>query len=211
MQNASRKGRTGADYPKTSAGICGTRLALLGADAMAGPRVLFLTRLARPLVLARLNRCDMTTLAPTAVLNETMGKLESALLSPVISGELATWIRNVQESAATFALDFTCYLNTVLHVQYAEIARTDPELLTRVEQLIEADQKLLKDVAAFHEELHLLGQRAVQVDKHESKLAEQRERVEQRGIDLLLRIKKQQAAADAWLAEAHYRDRGVAD
>jgi hypothetical protein len=35
--------------------------------------------------------------------------------------------------------------------------------------------------------------------------------VEEEGIGLILAIKKQQAAAATWLAEAHFRDRGVAD
>jgi hypothetical protein len=151
------------------------------------------------------------TLAPEQTLQETISKLEAALLAPVVSGELLNWVRHVEQAAATFAMDFATYVRSVLHVQYNEIAASDPELLTHVEQLIKADQQLLQDLAVFHEELHALRQRAEKVVKHESKLDEHRKRVEDAGIQLIVRIKKQQAAAGTWLAEALYRDRGVAD
>jgi predicted DNA binding CopG/RHH family protein len=148
-------------------------------------------------------------LAPEQTLQDTIAKLETALLAPVVSGELLNWVRNVEQAATTFAMDFATYVRTVLHVQYAEIANNDPELLPQVEKLIEADQQLLQDLACFHEELHALRQRAAQVEKHESKVADHRQRVEEAGLSLILRIKKQQAAAGTWLAEALYRDRGV--
>jgi hypothetical protein len=69
----------------------------------------------------------------------------------------------------------------------------------------------LEEVAKFHEDLHELEQRAKRVGKHESKLEEHRERIENEGIALIVRIKKQMAAADTWLAESLYRDRGVGD
>lgn len=150
-------------------------------------------------------------LATEITLQETMGKLEHVLLAPVVSGELQNWVRNVQQAAATFAMDFTTYVHTILHVQYEQIVSTDPELDSAVQLLVQEDQKLLGDLAQFHEDLHALSERAERVDKHESKVEEQRKRLEEAGIDLIVRIKKQQAAAGTWLTEAHYRDRGVKD
>jgi hypothetical protein len=153
----------------------------------------------------------MTALAPEQTLHETMGRLEAALLAPVVSGELQNWIRTVEQAAATFGLDWTRYLHSVLHVQYAEISRNDPELLSCVEQMVRADQDLLENYVRFHEDLHDMALRAAQVKKHEAKLEEQRQRIEEAGISLIVKIKKQEAAAATWLAEALYRDRGVAD
>jgi hypothetical protein len=155
----------------------------------------------------------MTTFVspPEQAIQETMAKLEAALLAPVVSGELQAWIRQVQQAATTFGTDWACYLHSVLHVQYAEIAGTDPELLGRVEQMVKTDQQLLEDFARLQEELHELGCRAQKVDKHESKLAEHRQRLEDFGIKIIVNIKKQQAAAVTWLGEALYRDRGVGD
>jgi hypothetical protein len=144
-------------------------------------------------------------------LQETMRRFESALLAPVVGGELMTWITGVREAAATFGLDWTRYLRSVLHIQYDEIAKVDPELLHQVDQMVEADELLLEDYANFHESLQELAARASKVASHESRLEAAREEIEKTGIDLVVRIKKQQAAADTWLTEAHYRDRGVAD
>jgi len=79
---------------------------------------------------------------------------------------------------------------------------------TQVEKLICNDRQLLEQLTGFHEELHLLAQASAQVTKNEGKLAEQRKRLEEAGTALILNIKKQQASAGTWLAEAHFRDRG---
>ncbi len=154
---------------------------------------------------------SVTTLAPEQNLTETMAKLEKALLTPAIPGELSIWTQTVQDAAATLAMDLASYLRSVLHLQYNEIAKTDPEMSAHVEKLLAGDQHLLELAARFHEELHKLAAAAEHVKKNEGKLAELRERVETDGLAMILSIKKQQAVATTWLAEARYRDRGVAD
>ena len=151
----------------------------------------------------------MSTVAPEHTLQETMTKLEAALLAPVVSGEMKSWVHNVQQAAATFAMDWARELHTVLHVQYEQIANTDSELSSCVEKMIQADHELLEELARFHEKLHDLQGAAEHVDWQETKLAAQRKDIEQFGISLIVRIKKQQSAATTWLAEAMYRDRGV--
>jgi hypothetical protein len=154
----------------------------------------------------------MTTITPVEhALQETMRRFEAALLTPVVGGELKAWITGVREAAATFGLDWTRYLRSVLHMQYDEIAKADPELLHQVDQMVAADEQLLEDYAQFHESLQELAARANKVASHESRLDDSREELERSGIDLVVRIKRQQAAATTWLSEAHYRDRGVAD
>jgi hypothetical protein len=163
-------------------------------------------------LLQPLEEFTMTTISPVEhALQETMHRFESALLTPVIGGELKAWITGVREAAATFGLDWTRYLRSVLHVQYDEISKVDPELLSQVDQMVQADELLLEDYARFHELLQELAARAARVASHESRLEESRHELERAGIDLVVRIKKQQTAASTWLSEAHYRDRGVAD
>ena len=108
------------------------------------------------------------------------------------------------------AVDLTSHLRTVLHVQYEEIAKTDPEMSAHVEKLERGDDQLLAQLTQFLEDLHALAEAASHVTRNEGKLAEQRQGVEDAGIALVLAIKKQQAAAATWLDEAHFRDRGVA-
>jgi len=153
----------------------------------------------------------MTALVQEQTLEETLHKVETALLSPVVSGELKSWVDNVQQAAATFAVDWTGYLNTVLHAQYEEIANTDTEMLPIVQKMIKTDEQLLGELASFHDSLHQLKSRAADVNWQESKLASERQRVEEAGLALILKIKKERAAATTWLAEALYRDRGNVD
>ena len=147
----------------------------------------------------------------TADLNETLATLETALLTPVVSGEMASWGRIAQQAATELEKRLPPYLRSVLHPQYAEIARSDSELLSRVEQLIAEDQSLLLDQSAFCDRMNSFAARAAQAKKDEAQVAAERTQLEQDGISLIVRIKKQRAAADTWLAEANYRDRGPVD
>lgn len=153
----------------------------------------------------------MTTTLCTQALHESVDRLEAALLAPALPGELKDWLHIVEEAAQTFAVDWTRHLHSTAHVEYRQIGKNDPEMLPTVEKLIEADQQLLSDLASFHEELHSLARQAEEVGWHEDKLAGRRKKLEDFGTQLLLRIKKQQLAADSSLSEAFYRDRGTKD
>ena len=146
-----------------------------------------------------------------ADLNDTLATLETALLTPVVSGELESWARAAQQAATELEKRLPPYLRSVLHPQYAEIARSDSELLPRVEQLIAEDQNLLLEQSAFCDRMNSFAARAAQVKKDEAQVAVERTQLEQEGIGLIVRIKRQRAAADTWLAEANYRDRGPVD
>ena len=103
------------------------------------------------------------------------------------------------------------YIPLVLHAQYAEIAKTDPDLLTRVEQMVKEDEALLAEMERFRGDLANLLERVPLVKKDEGKTDEHRLRIEEQGTALVQRVKKQQATASTWLNEAIYRDRGVGD
>lgn len=144
-------------------------------------------------------------------LNEALTQLETALLSPAVSGELESWARTVQELAGKLAQKLPTYLKSVLHPQYAQIAKDDAELLTRVEQLIAEDQNVLLEQDAFNQRAAEFVSRASQIKKDEAQIAADRAKLEQEGLNFVLRIKRQRAAADTWLGEANYRDRGPVD
>jgi hypothetical protein len=147
----------------------------------------------------------------TSELNESLTRLETAMLAPVVSGELESWARTLQEATNGLSQRLPSYLHSVLHPQYAEIAKSDSELLTRVQQLIAEDQNLILEQDKFEKRVNDFVRRASQIKKDEAQTAAERGKLEQEGIALVLRIKRQRAAADTWLAEANYRDRGPVD
>src|SRR6478672_2288981 len=137
-----------------------------------------------------------TTLAPAEQkLQPAMSQLEAALLAPVVSGQLTSWTHAVLEALNAFGPSWVDFVKTVLHPQYNEIAKTDNDLLRRVEQMIQEDQQLVAEFNQLQKRVEDFAKRADEVKKHESKAAEDREKVEQAGIALIVRIKKQQSAA----------------
>jgi hypothetical protein len=144
-------------------------------------------------------------------LNDALTALETALLTPEVSGELESWARAVQEATEALSQRLPSYLKSVLHPQYAEIAKSDPELLSRVEQLIAEDQNVVLDQDAFRTRVNEFTKRASQIKKDEAQVTNERTKLEQEGLALILRIKRQRTAADTWLNEANYRDRGPVD
>jgi hypothetical protein len=149
--------------------------------------------------------------AEEAALNEALMRLERALLTPVIPGELEDWVQAAQTATAALAEPLQRYVQSILHPQYAEIAKTDPEMLTHVEQLIAADKTILAGYQQFLSTMGDLVQRAPTAKKDETKVSALLAQVEKDGTALILGIRKQQAAASAWLDEALYRDRGPVD
>ncbi len=145
------------------------------------------------------------------VVNEAMTKLETALLTPLVSGELDSWVQDVREAGVELGPALREYIESVLHAQYVQIAKTDEELLSRVEQMIEEDKNLLGEYDGFLAELATLAARVPSAEKDELKIADHRAHVETRGNALILRIRKQRATASTWLSEAFYRDRGPVD
>ena len=116
----------------------------------------------------------MSTATPVQTLQDTIGRLEEALLTPPIAGDMPGWIRNVEQAAATLTVDWTRHLHSVQHPQYRETAQTDSEQLPRVEKLIAAEEALLQELTRFHEELHSLAEQAEAVGWHEGKLQARR-------------------------------------
>ena len=147
----------------------------------------------------------------THELTDSLTRLETALLSPVVSGELESWAKTVAETTQQLAHCLPEFLDNVLHPQYALIAKADAELLSRVEQLVAEDKNMLHDLETFRSQADQFVARAAQVKKDEVQLAGHRQTLEQNGIELIVRVRRQRAAADTWMAEANYRDRGPVD
>ena len=143
-------------------------------------------------------------------LKEIIDNLERALLTPVVAGELVGWVSTVQDAADDLDEAIHPFLN-VLHTEYKEIAKSDSEMLSRVEQLMDGEKKMLSMLEEFRRDLHILATRAPEVYSDEAKAADERMKVEKQGIRLLTQIKRQQAGVSTWLAEAVYRDRGPVD
>ena len=145
------------------------------------------------------------------VVTEALNKLETVLITPLVSGELDDWVQQVREATLELGASLREYIESVLHAQYVQIAKTDVELVSRVEQMIEEDKNLLCEYDGFLAEVDTLAARVPAAERDELKITDHRAHLEARGTALVLRIKKQRATASTWLSEAFYRDRGPVD
>lgn len=106
-----------------------------------------------------------------AELDNALSKLETALLSPVVAGELESWARTAQDAATLLAERLPTHLKFVLHPQYAEIAKSDAELLPKVEQLVAEDQKVALEQDAFRTRLNDFAKLASEIKKDEARIS----------------------------------------
>jgi hypothetical protein len=114
-------------------------------------------------------------------LKESIDRLERALLTPVLSGEVVQWVKNVQEAAVCLDEAMQPFFNGVLHADYKEIAKSDNELLYRVEQMVAEERKLLERKDHFQQRLQHLADRAPHVHSDEAKVASRRRYLAARG------------------------------
>jgi hypothetical protein len=144
-------------------------------------------------------------------LREALGRLETALGTPVLSGELTDWVQSVQRALDGCVRALRGEFDYGHPQQYADILQQDLEIARQVEQLKEEDRAILADVGRFGEELDHLAIVAKAVGRHESQAIEGANQVVQSGLMLVARVRKQQTAITTWLMEAYQRDQGTVD
>ena len=152
-----------------------------------------------------------TAVAEDKELKESLAKFETAILTPVVSGELKEWVRMATMACNEARNQLQSYRQAALNPQCAVIKEADPDLWPKIQQLTLEDDAIAQALADFRDNLASLAHRAAEVETHESKANNQRETVEAQGLALVLRIRKQLAAADTWFSESLLRDRGTGD
>jgi hypothetical protein len=144
-------------------------------------------------------------------LRGALGEFEQRLEVPIVPGEMENWMRSVHESSCHVA---AVLLQRVDHAHGAilrEILREDTSLAARVEQLEEEDEGILARAAEIQRTAENLLVAAAKVEPHEGKLENTVRLFTEDALQLVLRIRKQEAALETWYQEAFLRDRGVVD
>jgi len=144
-------------------------------------------------------------------LREALGEFEHRLETPIVPGEMESWMRGVHESSCHVA---AILLERVDHAHGAvlrEILREDTSLASRVEQLEEEDDATLARAAEIQKSAAHLLMAATKAEPHEGKLENAVRVFTDEALQLVLRIRKLEAALETWYQEAFLRDRGVVD
>jgi hypothetical protein len=144
-------------------------------------------------------------------LKPALEAFETALLTPIVSGELVVWSDAVRDSWAKLSPLVDEQLTSGHPKQYAEMTREDPEIYSRVDNLKNADSKL----QAERNELDVLIQRLTQlgelIEPDERKFHEFQANLRKAGVDFVTQVRQQQVAVQTWYLEAFNRDRGFVD
>lgn len=148
--------------------------------------------------------------APPDRLKPAIERLETALVMPVVPGELTTWAANVRQ-----AFDETIAVWEARRAaddqNLKEIGEQDPELLYKVEQLKAEREEAWRHAQEVSEMIGRIEHRAEAVEPDERLAQKQLEDTVARGLDFVIRLRKLDAELTTWLLEAFQRDRGVGD
>ena len=143
--------------------------------------------------------------------HDVLEGLESALEAPVVPGEMESWIRTVQEAWEPVADRLHIEMEVHHPEQLDEIAKQDDEMLPQVEKLREEDRLIMEQFEEVGQWLTQLVERAPKLEPHEQRADQAVQQLVDNGIDLVVRIRKQESALKTWFVEAFNRDRGIAD
>jgi len=144
-------------------------------------------------------------------LDQALGTFEKGLVTPVVPGELASWIASLRESLDEVG---NCLRNAVESVhdeRYQQIVQRDAELSTRVTQMREEDVQLLSDFHAVDHQLTTLETQQSAKTAGVSKMDRLRADLVDQSLAFVIRVKAQEAALSTWQMESFQRDRGLGD
>ena len=144
-------------------------------------------------------------------LKVSLDRFETCLVTPVMSGELISWVGEAQSAWDEFLPHVRQHLSELHPRQYKEISKADPELLPRTEKLQAEDAAIEEDGEVFERLIHRFAEHAPKFEPDEEKIAKPLKDLVDAGIAFVTRVRKQEAAVQAWFMEAFTRDRGVAD
>jgi hypothetical protein len=144
-------------------------------------------------------------------LAESIAAFETSLMTPVVSGELATWVAAAKRTAKGLADVFAQQIK-VFHPQQLRVIKRDGEDLHKRVQDLEAEDRLISDkLREVIDRIAVLDERTERIGSDEARASAQQQDVVDQGLDVILHIRKQETALRTWLSEALNRDTGVAD
>jgi hypothetical protein len=144
-------------------------------------------------------------------LREALTALETALDTPVISGELKDWVESVHKAFDAATAKLQVQFQQGHRRQFANILQQDLEMARQVEQLKEEDRAILQQMNEVSRELNGLAAVAAAVGRHESRAQEYERQVVRAGQMFIARVRQQETAITTWLMEAFQRDSGTGD
>lgn len=148
---------------------------------------------------------------PEAELKHAADAFETSLVRPLVSGELAPWIQEVQTAWKEAAAQIHYHAKHLHPRQYEAIAKQDPELLPRIETLRAEDSALEEQRELIHQSVTRIAEHAPKLEPDEEKAQKHIRSLVDDGMKFVTRVRKQSVAVQTWYIEAFNRDVGAVD
>jgi hypothetical protein len=144
-------------------------------------------------------------------LKSVLTEFETSLLRPTVSGELTSWLEEVQKSWDKASAQIHYHVKHLHPRQYDEIAQQDPELLPRIDQLRAEDQVIEQQREQLSQAIGRVGQHVPKMEPDEEKAQKHTKTIVDAGTAFLTQVRKQELAVQTWYVEAFNRDGGAVD
>ena len=144
-------------------------------------------------------------------LQEALQEFERVLETPIVPGELVQWIRDAAATCGRVGTEVVRQQREGHAEILGQISREDTGLLQRVQMLREEDERLRDEYRELREQARQLDQQADSAEPNEREMDDLVSQFIRRGLDFVIRVRKQEIAMETWLVESFDRDRGVAD
>lgn len=144
-------------------------------------------------------------------LTDPLCRLETALGTPPVPGELRTWATTLRKTFDETTRDILQQIDTVHPAQFQEIEDTNSELLARVEGLREEDRKNRDTCRSLAVQFAELEASAVRAGADEKQVIEQQQKLLEEGLRFVMNVRRQETAIRTWTEEAFDRDSGMGD
>jgi hypothetical protein len=144
-------------------------------------------------------------------LKTVLTTFETSLLTPTVSGELASWLKEVQKSWEEASVQIHFHVKHLHPRQYDEIAKQDPELLPRIDQLRAEDEAIELQRAQLAQSIGRMGQHVPKMEPDEEKAQKYTKAIIDNGTAFVTQVRKQEVAVQTWYVEAFNRDGGAVD
>lgn len=144
-------------------------------------------------------------------LDQAIRIFETGLITPVVPGELSSWIASLREALDEVGICLRNAIESIHDERYEQIVQRDAELSARVTQMREEDAQLLADFHAVDHQLTALEMQQAAETTGVSKVDKLRSDLVDLSLAFVVRVKTQEATLSTWQMESFQRDRGLGD
>jgi len=144
-------------------------------------------------------------------LGDALAKVEAAVETPFVPGELERWMDAVEEAFLTLEPVLEKQLNQIHPDIYDDIQQEDPGLLPRVELMQSQDQEIKRADNEIKQKLPILRNAITNIEPDEAIIKRTLESFVDETLEFVITIRKQEQSLRTWTMEAFNRDRGTVD